>query len=144
VRAYQQLPAHVKLMRKLELVDYEPGSDAGNMRYYPNGRLIKSLLEQYVTKKVIEYGAIELETPIMYDYGHAALKEYLNRFPARHYIVRSDDKDFFLRFSADFGQFLLIHDATISYKQLPFRFYELTRYSFRREKSGEVVWIEKD
>ena len=40
VRAYQQLPAHVKLMRKLELVDYEPGSDAGNMRYYPNGRLI--------------------------------------------------------------------------------------------------------
>jgi len=143
VRAYQQLPAHVKLMRKLELVDYEPGSDAGNMRYYPNGRLIKSLLEQYVTKKVIEYGAIELETPIMYDYGHPALKEYLNRFPARHYIVRSDDKDFFLRFSADFGQFLLIHDATISYKQLPFRFYELTRYSFRREKSGEVVGLKR-
>ena len=143
VRAYQQLPAHVKLMRRLELVDYEPGSDAGNMRYYPNGRLIKSLLEQYVTKKVIEYGAIELETPIMYDYGHPALKEYLNRFPARHYIVRSDDKDFFLRFSADFGQFLLMRDATISYKQLPFRFYELTRYSFRREKSGEVVGLKR-
>jgi threonyl-tRNA synthetase len=143
VRAYQQLPPHVKLMRKMELVDYEPGSDAGNMRYYPNGRLVKSLLEQYVTKKVIEYGAVELETPIMYDYGHPALKEYLNRFPARHYIVRSDDKDFFLRFSADFGQFLLMHDATISYKQLPFRFYELTRYSFRREKSGEVVGLKR-
>jgi len=143
VRAYQQVPAHVKLMRRLELVDYEPGSDAGNMRYYPNGRLIKSLLEQFVTRKVIEYGAVELETPIMYDYGHPALKEYLNRFPARHYIVRSDDKDFFLRFSADFGQFLLMHDATISYKQLPFRFYELTRYSFRREKSGEVVGLKR-
>lgn len=143
VRAYQQVPPHVKLMRKLELVDYEPGSDAGNMRFYPNGRLIKSLLEQYVTKKVIGYGAVELETPIMYDYGHPALKEYLNRFPARHYIVKSDDKDFFLRFSADFGQFLIMHDATLSYKQLPFRFYELTRYSFRREKSGELVGLKR-
>ncbi|MGC9205345.1 MAG: threonine--tRNA ligase [Candidatus Micrarchaeia archaeon] len=143
VRAYQQVPPHVKLMRKLELVDYEPGSDAGNMRFYPSGRLMKSLLEQYVTKKVIGYGAVEFETPIMYDYGHPALKEYLDRFPARHYIVKSDDKDFFLRFSADFGQFLIMHDATISYKQLPFRFYELTRYSFRREKSGEVVGLKR-
>ncbi len=143
VRTYQHEPPHIKLMRKLQLVDYEPGSDAGNMRFYPNGRLIKSLLENYVTRRVIDYGAVEVETPIMYDYGHPALKEYLHRFPARHYIVKSDDKDFFLRFSADFGQFLIMHDATISYKQLPFRFYELTRYSFRREKSGEVVGLKR-
>ncbi len=143
VRVYQQVPAHVKLMQKLQLVDYEPGSDAGNMRFYPNGRLIKSLLERYVTSRVIEYGAIEVETPIMYDYEHPALKAYLNRFPSRHYIVRSDDKEFFLRFSADFGQFLLVKDAVISYKQLPFKFYELTRYSFRRELSGEVVGLKR-
>ncbi len=143
VRSYQQVPPHVKLMQKLQLVDYEPGSDAGNMRFYPNGRLIKGLLERYVTDRVIGYGAIEVETPIMYDYDHPALKEYLNRFPSRHYIVKSDDKEFFLRFSADFGQFLLMRDATISYKQLPFRFYEITRYSFRRELSGEVTGLKR-
>ncbi len=143
VRSYQQIPPHVKLMQKLQLVDYEPGSDAGNMRFYPNGRLIKGLLERYVTGRVIEYGAIEVETPIMYDYDHPALKEYLNRFPSRHYIVKSDDKEFFLRFSADFGQFLLMKDATISYKQLPFKFYEITRYSFRRELSGEVTGLKR-
>ena len=143
VRSYQQMPAHIKLMQRLQLVDYEPGSDAGNMRYYPNGRLIKSLLERFVTSKVISYGSVEVETPLMYDYGHKALKDYLNRFPARHYVVRSDDKEYFLRFSADFGQFLLMSDATVSYKQLPFRFYELTRYSFRREKSGELVGLKR-
>lgn len=143
VRAYQREPPHIKLMRSLQLVDYEPGSDAGNMRFYPKGRLVKGLLESYVTREVIKYGAVELETPIMYDYGHEALKAYLNRFPARHYVVTSDDKEFFLRFSADFGQFLIMHDATVSYKQLPFRFYELTRYSFRREKSGEVVGLKR-
>ncbi len=143
VRSYQQMPAHIKLMQRLQLVDYEQGSDAGNMRYYPNGRLIKGLLERFVTSKVISYGSVEVETPIMYDYGHKALKDYLNRFPARHYVVKSDDKEYFLRFSADFGQFLLMSDATISYKQLPFRFYELTRYSFRREKSGELVGLKR-
>ncbi len=143
VRTYQQMPPHIKLMQRLQLVDYEPGSDQGNMRFYPNGRLIKGLLERYVTEKTIEYGAIEVETPIMYDYDHPALKEYLNRFPSRHYIVRSDDKEFFLRFSADFGQFLLMSDATVSYKQLPFRFYEITRYSFRRELSGELTGLKR-
>ncbi len=143
VRAYEQIPEHIKLMRKLQLVDYEPGSDPGNLRYYPNGRLIKSLLERYVTDKTIHYGAEEVETPIMYDYEHPAFKDYLARFPARHYIIKSDDKDFFLRFSACFGQFLIMHDATMSYKQLPLKIYELTRYSFRREKSGELTGLKR-
>jgi threonyl-tRNA synthetase len=143
VRAVQQIPPHVTLMRKLEIADYEEGSDPGNLRWYPKGRLIKSLLENFVTQKVIEYGGMEVETPIMYDFQHPALANYLNRFPARQYIVKSEDKDLFLRFSACFGQFLMSKDAQISYKNLPFKIYELTRYSFRREKSGEVVGLKR-
>jgi threonyl-tRNA synthetase len=142
-RAVQQMPPHVSLMKKLEIADFEPGSDPGNLRYYPKGRLIKSLLEQFVTQKVIEFGSVEVETPIMYDYEHPAFASYLNRFPARHYVIKSDDKDFFLRFSACFGQFLILKDTQISYKQLPFRIYELTKYSFRREKSGELVGLKR-
>lgn len=142
-RVYAKPPVHIQLMKKLGISDYESGSDSGNLRFYPNGRLIKGLLEAFVTRTVVDYGAVELETPLMYDYGHKALNEYLNRFPSRHYIVKSDDKDFFLRFSADFGQFLLIGDTVISYKQMPFKFYELTRYSFRREKSGELVGLKR-
>lgn len=143
VRAVQQTPPHVTLMKKLEIADYEEGSDPGNLRWYPKGRLIKSLLENFVTQKVIEYGGMEVETPIMYDFQHPALANYLNRFPARQYIVKSEDKELFLRFSACFGQFLMSKDAQISYKNLPFKIYELTRYSFRREKSGEVVGLKR-
>jgi len=143
VRAVQQIPPHVKLMRKLELADYEPGSDPGNFRWYPKGRLIKSLLEQFVTQKVIEYGAMEVETPIMYDFQHPSLANYLDRFPARQYVLSSGEKELFLRFSACFGQFLMAHDAQFSYRQLPFRIYELTRYSFRREKSGELAGLRR-
>ncbi len=143
VRAVQQMPPHVTLMRRLEIADYEPGSDPGNFKWYPKGRLIKSLLEEYVSQKVTEYGAMEVETPIMYDFQHPSLASYLNRFPARQYTLRSEDKELFLRFSACFGQFLMAHGIQFSYRQLPLRIYELTRYSFRREKSGELVGLRR-
>lgn len=143
VRAVQQMPPHVNLMKRLGLVDYEPASDPGNMRYYPKGRMIKSLLERYVTQRVQEYGGVEVETPIMYDLEHPALKSYLNRFPARQYIVKSDEKEYFLRFAACFGQFLIAKDLQLTYKHLPLKIYELTRYSFRREKSGELVGLRR-
>ncbi len=142
-RAVKEIPPHVKFMRSLELVDYEEGSDAGNMRYYPKGKLIKSLIENHVTETVLKYGAMEVETPIMYDYEHPALKSYLERFPARQYTVLSGEDKFFLRFSACFGQFLIAKDAVITYKQLPVKLYELTRYSFRREKHGELVGLRR-
>jgi threonyl-tRNA synthetase len=105
--------------------------------------MIKSLLEQYVSTRVAAYGGMEVETPIMYDFNHPSLKSYLNRFPARQYVLKSEDKELFLRFAACFGQFLMAHDAQFSYKQLPIKLYELTRYSFRREKSGEVVGLKR-
>ncbi len=142
-RAVTVMPPHVPLMKRLEIADYEPGSDPGNIRWYPKGRMIKSLLEMYVTQRVAEYGGMEVETPIMYDFNHPSLKSYLNRFPARQYVLKSEDKELFLRFAACFGQFLMAHDAQISYKQLPLKLYELTRYSFRREKSGEVVGLKR-
>ncbi len=142
-RAVDEQPAHVRLMKKLAIADYEPASDAGNMRYYPKGRLMKSLIEQYVTRRVMEYGGIEVETPIMYDTKHPSMESYFNRFPARQYNITSDSKQLFLRFAACFGQFLMAKDFNISYKHLPVKLYELTRYSFRREKSGELVGLRR-
>ena len=103
-RTVEDQPPHVKLMRKLGIADYEPASDSGNMRFYPKGRLLKSLLEQFVTKKVSQYGGLEVETPIMYDSHHPSMESYFNRFPARQYNIKSDQKDLFLRFAACFGQ----------------------------------------
>jgi threonyl-tRNA synthetase len=142
-RAVNDQPAHVRLMKKLAIADYEPASDAGNIRYYPKGRLMKSLIEQYVTRRVMEYGGIEVETPIMYDTRHPSLQSYFNRFPARQYNITSDNKQLFLRFAACFGQFLMAKDFNISYKHMPVKLYELTRYSFRREKSGELVGLRR-
>ena len=142
-RVSKQAPPHIELMQNLELVDYEPGSDPGNFRYYPKGKMMKSLLETYVTRETLAYGAMEIESPIMYDYNHPTLKSYLNRFPARQYQVKSPDKRLFLRFAACFGQFLMLHDSILSYKNLPLRLYEMTRYSFRAEQRGELAGLRR-
>jgi len=142
-RHVDEPPPHVALMKKMAIADYEPASDSGNMRFFPNGRLIKSLIERFVTDKVKEYGGYEVETPIMYDSEHPSMVSYFNRFPARQYNIDSDGKKLFLRFAACFGQFLMANQFQMSYKNLPYKLYELTRYSFRREQSGELVGLRR-
>ena len=142
-RQVDEPPPHVALMKKLGIADYEPASDSGNMRFFPNGRLMKSLIERYVTDRVKGYGGYEVETPIMYDSEHPSMVSYFNRFPARQYNIDSEGKKLFLRFAACFGQFLMANHFQMSYKNLPYKLYELTRYSFRREQSGELVGLRR-
>ncbi len=142
-RSVDEPPPHVRLMKKMAIADYEPASDSGNMRFYPNGRLIKSLIERYVTENISNYGGLEVETPIMYDSHHPSLESYFNRFPARQYTINSEGKQLILRFAACFGQFLMANDFQLSYKNLPLKLYEMTRYSFRREQSGELVGLRR-
>ncbi len=142
-RSVEEPPPHISLMKKMGIADYESASDSGNMRFFPNGRLIKSLIERYVTDRVKEYGGYEVETPIMYDSHHPSMMSYFNRFPARQYNIDSEGKKLFLRFAACFGQFLMANVFQMSYRNLPYRLYELTRYSFRREQSGELVGLRR-
>ena len=82
-RSVDEPPPHVSLMKKMAIADYEPASDSGNMRFFPNGRLIKSLIEQYVTERVKQYGGYEVETPIMYDSHHPSMESYFNRISCK-------------------------------------------------------------
>lgn len=141
-RTAQEPPAHIELMKNLELVDYEVGSDAGNFRWPPRGLTLKKAIEERITKEMVDYGAHVVQTPLIYDYEHPSLKSYLQRFPSRQYVVRSGDRDYFARFSACFGQFLLISQATVSHKQLPLKLFEIAP-SYRREQSGELAGIRR-
>jgi len=62
----------------------------------------------------------------MYSYTHPAIEKYMNRFPARQYVLKSGTDNYFLRFAACFGQFLMSADAQISYQNLPIKLFEMT------------------
>ena len=59
-------PAHIKFMKEQELVDFEPNTDAGNLRWYTKGVIIKNLIKRYIEDIIIDFGAILIDTPIMY------------------------------------------------------------------------------
>ncbi|HEX59361.1 MAG TPA: threonine--tRNA ligase, partial [Methanomicrobia archaeon] len=144
-RVVDRMPPHVELMRRLEIADYEPSSDSGNLRFYPKGALIKELIKSYVSQALEEYGAMRVETPLMYSMDHPTLRSYLDRFPARQYSVgKLPEESFslFLRFAACFGQFMMGKDMEISYKHLPLRMFEIAS-SFRLEKRGELVGLRR-
>ncbi len=138
-------PPSIEAMRRLELVDYEPASDAGHMRIYPKGTILFNVLVAWARKIALEdLNSMEIVTPLIYDWSEPDIREQAESFHERHYVVRSPDekKKFVLRFAADFGLFKMMKDATISYKHLPIRIFEFAR-SFRYERSGEISGLKR-
>ena len=132
----EEPPAHIELMRRLELVDYEPTSDVGHFRFYPEGTLVKRLIEDLALTVAERVGAMEIETPLMYRLTVPAIAEQAERFAERGYSFKIDGTELTLRFAGDFGLFEMMKDMTMSYKQLPLSFYEISP-SFRLEQRGE-------
>ena len=135
-------PPHVRLMREKSLADYEPSADVGHLRWYPKGRLIRDLLSDYVYNLVTEHGAMPIETPIMYDLADDAIRVHAEKFGERQYRMGLK-KDLMLRYACCFGAFRVLSDSFLTWKNLPVGIYELSTYSFRLEKKGEVVGLKR-
>jgi threonyl-tRNA synthetase len=136
-------PIHVELMRAKELVDYEPVSDVGHLRWMPKGKLVRDLIADYVLGLVLPYGATPVETPVMYDLGDTAIFEHADKFGERQYRFKSGNRNMMLRFAACFGMFSIMRGMHISPNSLPMKMYELSTYSFRHEQKGEVIGLKR-
>jgi len=138
-------PPSIAAMRRLELVDYEEASDAGNFRFYPKGALIFNLLKDWAEEIAVKrFGAMEIETPLLYDWAQPDIRAQGESFHERHYnvVAPNKNKELVLRFAGDFGLFRMMKDAQFSYRQLPVRIYEFSK-SFRYERSGELAGLRR-
>ena len=135
-------PPHVKLMREKEICDYEIASDVGNLKWFPKGRLVRDLLSDYVYNLVVEQGAMPIETPIFYDLENDAINTHAAKFGERQYKTDTK-KNLMLRFACCFGAFRVMADSFLTWRNLPAKLYELSTYSFRFEKKGEVVGLKR-
>lgn len=140
-----EMPPSIKAMQRLELVDYEPASDSGHFRFYPKGTLVFDLIKDWADEIALNrLNALKIETPLIYNYDEPDIKQQVESFHERHYIVNSSDseKEFILRFAGDFGLFRMMKDAKVNYRNLPLRIYEYSK-SFRYEKSGELTGLKR-
>ena len=135
--------AHIRIMQDKEFVGYDELSDPGNFRWYPRGKCARDLLIDYVNDLVVDYGGMPVETPIMYDLGASCIHDHSAKFGERQYRFESGDRKMMLRFAACFGQFSIMRDMHIAASDLPFRVYEMSTYSFRREQRGELSGLKR-
>jgi threonyl-tRNA synthetase len=140
--AESELP-HIRLMKEKELVEYEPLSDVGHLKWLPKGKLIRDLLIDYTYLLSVSYGAMPVETPVMYDLSSKAVSEHANKFGERQYRLKAGSRDMMLRFAACFGMFSMMHQMHLTAKDLPLKLYELSTYSFRYEQRGEVTGLKR-
>jgi threonyl-tRNA synthetase len=136
-------PAHIKIMKEFELVDFDPNTDAGNLRWYTKGMVMKNLIKRYLEDRLIDFGAILLDTPIMYTVKNKKLTAQTARFPARTYWVESGKDRYLLRFAGDFLQFDLFSQMNLRPEYFPLRVYEWEQYDFRREQEGELSGLRR-
>lgn len=141
----KEMPQSIQVMKKLQLVDYEPSSDSGHFRFYPKGNLMFDLIKDWADEIALNrLKSLKIETPLIYDYNEPDIKKQVESFHERHYVVSAPGKEreFILRFAGDFGLFKIMKDAKLSYKNLPLRLYEYSK-SFRYEKSGELTGLKR-
>jgi threonyl-tRNA synthetase len=137
-------PPSIKAMQRLELVDYEEASDSGHFKLYPKGRLIFDLLKDWAGMGAGRLDCIQIDTPIMYDWGLEDIRGQGQSFHERHYMVHppGEKREFVLRFAGDFGLFRMMRDANLSYRHMPVRVYEFSK-SFRMEQRGELSGLKR-
>ncbi|MDD1667630.1 MAG: threonine--tRNA ligase, partial [Methanomicrobiales archaeon] len=117
--------------------------DVGHLRWMPKGKLLRDLIADYVLTLVLPYGAMPVETPVMYDLDDQAICEHAAKFGERQYRFRSGNRSMMLRFAACFGMFSFMNGMHISPNTLPMKMYELSTYSFRHEQKGEVIGLKR-
>jgi len=136
-------PAHIKVMKEFELVDFDPNTDAGNLRWYTKGVIMKNLIKNFIEDRLIDFGAILVDTPIMYSVKNKKLTAQTARFPARSYWVESGNNRFILRYASDFLLFDLFSSMNLKPQYFPLRVYEWEQYDFRREQEGELTGLRR-
>jgi len=136
-------PAHIKVMKEFELLDFDEHSDKGILRWYTKGVIMKNLIKNYIEDRLIDYGAILVDTPVMYTVKNKKLTAQTARFPARSYWVESGKDRYLLRYASDFLLFDLFSQMNLKPQYLPLRAYEYEQYAFRREQEGELSGLRR-
>lgn len=134
-------PKHIEYMQRLELVDYTPESDVGNMKWYPNGLLIKDLILDFQENNVAKpYGAFKIQNPLLYRTDVPEIRMLMGEFHERDYKI--EDENLLLRFASDPGAFPYMQKVTFSYRHMPIKEYE-EAICFRKEQKGEVSGLRR-
>lgn len=139
VFAKAEKPRYLRLCKKFG-IRWEEMSDVGHMSFDPKAALMFDLASDYATSVVNSLGVpvMMVKGTNMFDLSEPAIKEHAELYGDRLYSLKTDKKEFVMRYAACHQQFAMLRNWNISYRQLPFGVFEVAD-SYRLEQSGETM-----
>lgn len=141
-RSSQGSPRHIEYMQAHDLVDYCTVSEKGHMKWYPKGVLIRRLLLEYARSLAREWGAIEMNNPVIIRGEDNTVGELMGEFFERDYRVDGGRGTCFLRYASDPLGFPFMQQVRFSERQSPLKVYEEAS-CFRNEQDGAVSGLKR-
>jgi threonyl-tRNA synthetase len=129
-------------MRTQELVDYCDVSESGHFKWYPKGVLIRRLLLDYAKNLAQEWGAMEMDNPLLIRGDNNVVGQLMGEFHERDYKVDGGRGIGYLRYASDPLGFPFMQKVKFTYKQAPLKVYEEAS-CFRNEQEGEVSGLKR-
>ena len=126
---------HRRLGKELELFSFEELAGPGVVFYHPKGAMVRSLIEDYVRQRHLEWGYEFVATPHIFRTDLWKQSGHLDYYKDYMFLFEAEEQSFGIKPMNCPGHILIYQAKLRSYRDLPLRFFELGTV-YRNEKSG--------
>jgi threonyl-tRNA synthetase len=126
---------HRRLGRELDLFSLHEEAGAGFVYYHPKGAVIRNIIEEFLKKENLKRGYELVNIPHIAKVDLWNTSGHTNYYRENMYFMQIDEQDYVIKPMNCPGHILIYKRKTVSYRDLPVRFFELGTV-YRYEKSG--------
>ena len=132
--------AHRKLGKELKLFTVIDEIGAGLPLFYPNGAIVRRLIENMIIEMQEKRGYQPIWIPHITKSDLYKISGHLDKYDAMYPPMRVDEDDYYLK-PMNCPHFMMLYNTEPhSYRDLPLR-YTATTTNYRLEKSGELLGL---
>jgi len=126
---------HRKLGKELDLFSFHEEAGAGFVYYHPKGATIRNIIEDFLKDENKKRGYEFVSIPHIAKVDLWNTSGHTNYYRENMYFMQIDEQDYVVKPMNCPGHILIYKRKTMSYRDLPVRFFELGTV-YRYEKSG--------
>ncbi|MBU0672867.1 MAG: threonine--tRNA ligase, partial [Candidatus Margulisbacteria bacterium] len=126
---------HRKLGNELDLFSFHEEAGAGFVYYHPKGATIRNIIEDFLKEENKKRGYEFVIIPHIAKIDLWNTSGHTNYYRENMYFMQIDEQDYVVKPMNCPGHILIYNRKTVSYRDLPVRFFELGTV-YRYEKSG--------
>ncbi|MFH1347398.1 MAG: threonine--tRNA ligase [Candidatus Margulisiibacteriota bacterium] len=126
---------HRKLGKELDLFSFHEEAGAGFVYYHPKGATIRNIIEDFLKEENRKRGYEFVTIPHIAKVDLWNTSGHTNYYRENMYFMQIDEQDYVIKPMNCPGHILIYNRKTVSYRDLPVRFFELGTV-YRYEKSG--------